>query len=85
MVGIQTCTGIAGHAGIFLLQTNVGLGIEPVDQLQFTAAEAEQFDVSISLDVQVEPFEVGQRAALLIMFPVIRIAFELDVGAGLVL
>jgi len=38
-------------------------GIETVDEVELSAFEAEQFDVAIGLNVEVDGIEVGQAAS----------------------
>src|SRR5271154_4974544 len=83
-IGIQTGTGVPWRAGAVFLKALVGLGIEAVDELQFSAFETQQFDVAVSLNIEMDAVEIGQRAALRVVFPVIRIPREFHVRAGLV-
>src|SRR6266403_1078495 len=53
--------------------------------MNFAATEAEDFDVVIVLDVEANGIEIGQGLTFLIFFPVIRIAAEKDIGAGVVI
>src|SRR5208282_3750531 len=61
------------------------LGVQAVDQVQFAPAESHQLDFTVALDVQAHAFDVGKRAALRVMLPVIWIALKKNIGARLVL
>src|SRR5713101_134532 len=71
-------------SGRFFLKTVEKIGIESIDEMDFAATEAKNFDVVIALNVEANGIEVRQRLAFVIFLPVIRIAPEKDVGAGAV-
>src|SRR6266478_2631713 len=50
--------------------------------MNFTPAEAQQFDVAIALNVEANGIEIRQRLSFFVFFPVIRISPQKDRGAG---
>ncbi len=80
-LGIEAGASVVRGSGRFLLETVKEISIESIDEMDFAAAEAENFDVMIELNVEADGIEVRQRLAFLIFFPVIRIAPKKDVGA----
>ena len=83
--GIETRACIMSCGWRFLLQAVEVFGVESVDQMNFTAAEAEEFDVAIALNIKANGIEIRQRLSFLVFFPVIRIAPEKHVGTGAVI
>jgi len=61
------------------------LGIEAVDQLQFAAAKANEFNVAVALNVELDAVHIGQAGSLRIMLPVVGIFAKENGGAGLVI
>src|SRR5216683_860224 len=83
-LGIKAGTCVMSCSRRFFLKTVEKVGIEGIDEMDFAATEAKNFDVVIALNVETNGIEVRQRLAFLIFLPVIRIAPEKDVGAGAV-
>src|SRR5260370_15072509 len=65
----------------FFLQAVEIFGVQRVDQMKFTAAKAEKLDVAIALNVEENGIEIGERSAVRIFFPVMRVTPEEDIGA----
>src|SRR5258708_38698092 len=84
LLGVKAGAGVVRGSRRFLLEAVEEISVESIDEMDFAAAEAKNFDVVIALNVQANGIEVRQRLAILIFFPVIRIAPEKDVGAGAV-
>src|SRR6266568_503489 len=62
--------------GCFFLQAVEVFGVKSVDQMNFAATEAQQFNVAIPLNIEPNRIEIGQRLSLFVLFPVIRIPAE---------
>src|SRR5260370_9016357 len=82
--GVEAGAGVMGGSGRFFLKAVEEIGVESIDEMDFAATEAKNFDVVIALSVTAKAIEVRQRLAFLIFLPVIRIAPGKDVGAGAV-
>src|SRR5258708_38621913 len=82
--GVEAGAGVMGGSGRFFLKAVEEIGVESIDEMDFAATEAKNFDVVIALNVEANGIEIRKRLAFLIFFPVIRIAPEKDVGAGAV-
>src|SRR5216684_1463993 len=79
---VEAGAGVVCGGRRFFLEAVEEIGIERIDEMDFAAAEAKNFDVMIALNVQANGIKIREGLALLILFPVIRIAPEKDVGSG---
>src|SRR5207244_5670431 len=80
--GIEHQTGIMSSRWRFLLQAVEVFSVQSVDQMNFTATKAQQFNVAIALNVEANGIQIGQRISILVFFPIIRVASQKDGGAG---
>src|SRR5713226_4352950 len=53
--------------------------------MNLTAAEPQQFNVAVPLNIEPNRIKIGQRLSFLVFFPVIRIPAEKHVRAGAVI
>src|SRR5207249_3921001 len=83
--GIEARASIVSDRGCFFLQAVEVFGVKSVDQMNFAATEAKQFNVAIPLNIEPNRIEIGQRLSLFVLFPVIRIPAEKHMGAGAVI
>src|SRR5260370_31636642 len=72
-LGIKAGTGVMSGSGRFFLKTVEKVSIESIDEMDFAATEAKNFDVVVALNVQANGIAARQRLAILIFLPVIRI------------
>src|SRR5437773_11331754 len=69
---------IVGYCRCFFLQPVEVFGVQDVDQMNFTTAKAQQFNVAIALNIESNGIEIGQRLSFLVFFPVVRVSPEKD-------
>ena len=59
-------------------------GIERVDEMDFSAGQAQHFDVAVLLNIEPHRFDVRQRATGRIFFPVVRVPLQDQIRPGFV-
>src|SRR5438045_6948655 len=62
----------------------VKLGVDGIDEIKLAAAQAQDFDIAIRLNIEPDGVEIRKRAALRVLLPVVRIALELHARSGFV-
>src|SRR6266568_6376429 len=80
--GIEARAGIMSYRRRFFLQTAEVFGIQYVDQVNLTTAEAQQLDITISLNIEANGIKIWKRLSILVFFPVIRVSPQEDGGTG---
>src|SRR5260370_34200020 len=79
--GIEARAGIMSYRRRFFLQTVEVFGIQYVDQVNLTTAEAQQLDITISLNIEANGIKIWKRFSILVFFPVIHVSPQQDKGA----
>src|SRR5579863_3083042 len=65
-------------------QPVVDIRIQPVEDVEFAAPETQQLEFAILLDLKPDGIEIRQWTPTRIVLPIVRIAAQQDIGAGLV-
>src|SRR5258708_230820 len=73
-LGIERCPSIVDNIGGTRSETVVIVGVNGIDEIEFSAPKAQNLDIAVRLNIETDGIQIRQLTAGTVFLPVVRVA-----------